>query len=81
VVLEVVDVLDLLALVGPEHLKLLLLLVEEVLEGGRSCSCTCTSGGRTGVGSRLALASLLGVLHSPNSDNCGASEFCVECGV
>lgn len=33
VVLEVIGVLDLLTLVGPEHLELLVLLLEEVVEG------------------------------------------------
>ncbi|KAK7309926.1 hypothetical protein RJT34_07057 [Clitoria ternatea] len=48
VVLEVVHVFDLLALVRPEHLKLLLLLVEEVLEwrwrNTRTYTCTWSTG-------------------------------------
>jgi len=72
VVLEVVHVLDLLPLVRPEHLQLLLLLLEQVLERGRACTCTCTctctSTGAAGVRSRLGLSALLlVVLHSPNS--------------
>jgi len=78
VILEVIDMLDLLALVGPEHLQLLLLLVEEVLERRRRCTCTCTSGRRAGVGSGLSLASLLVVLHCPNSENSHLVFLCLS---